>query len=531
MFYQNLLDLLRAREPGIWITTSEEKEVMVAIKNAIDTVEEYENVYTWSLSEGIKSLTSENGTITYENVDGPSLQKLDQRLKESNDPNLSQSRVWILKDYHLAMSNPMAIRLIRDVKECPVGRYTPIIIISPSSEVPLELQKTFKVLNYDTPKVEDIEALITLWLNNKNLRGTIGVQEIKQIAKRLFGFTRSEILSMLNLSLIKYDTINLDIINEKKIETINNSGILDYKIPSASLTNVGGNEKFKEWVEVVEACMTEDAKEYGIPAPKGYLSVGIPGTSKSFSAEAIAGKWNVPFIKLNMAKITSRYAGETESNMYKALNLVRSCAPCVLLIDEVEKALGGYKSSNASDSGAIARAFGNVLEFLNDNDNGVFVVMTSNDVSQLPPELTRAGRLDAIWYFGLPTQEERAQILNIHLRKANKPVPADTLEEMAKNMDKYTGAEIELVVKSALRRAYLEKIKTGDDNGITTDILKAASSEVVPVAVSSREQILSLQNWAKSRALPANGCYDVDNKKATKLTSVPKIGTGGPRRI
>ena len=527
MFHQNLLDLLKAREPGIWITTSEEKEVMIAVKNAIDTVEEYENVYTWSLTEGINRLTTENNTIHYEQIEGPSLQKLDAMLKESNNSDLPQSRVWILKDYHLAMSNPMAIRSIRDVKECPTGRYTPIIIISPSNEVPLELQKTFKVLNYDTPSKEDIFELLNLWTNSKDI--TLQSREQTNIAKRLFGFTRSEILSMLNLSFIKYGTINLEIVNEKKIEMINESGVLDYKVPSASLDNVGGNHKFKEWIDVVEACMTEDAREYGIPAPKGYLSVGIPGTSKSFSAEALAGKWEMPFIKLNMAKITSRYAGETERNMYKALNLVRSCAPCVLLIDEVEKALGGYKSSNSSDSGAIARAFGSVLEFLNDNDNGVFVVMTSNDVSQLPPELTRAGRLDAIWFFGLPTKEERKQILDIHLRKANKPVEDDVLEEMAKSMEKYTGAEIELVVKSSLRRAYLEKIKTGEDKGITPEILQAASEEVVPVAVSSREQIAALENWAKNRALYAHGA---NKEKKTRLVNVPKIevGPGGPRR-
>lgn len=527
MFHQNLLDLLKAREPGIWITTSEEKEVMIAVKNAIDTVEEYENVYTWSLTEGINRLTTENNTIHYEQIEGPSLQKLDAMLKESNNSDLPQSRVWILKDYHLAMSNPMAIRSIRDVKECPTGRYTPIIIISPSNEVPLELQKTFKVLNYDTPSEEDIFELLNLWTNSKDI--TLQSREQTNIAKRLFGFTRSEILSMLNLSFIKYGTINLEIVNEKKIEIINESGVLDYKVPSASLDNVGGNHKFKEWIDVVEACMTEDAREYGIPAPKGYLSVGIPGTSKSFSAEALAGKWEMPFIKLNMAKITSRYAGETERNMYKALNLVRSCAPCVLLIDEVEKALGGYKSSNSSDSGAIARAFGSVLEFLNDNDNGVFVVMTSNDVSQLPPELTRAGRLDAIWFFGLPTKEERKQILDIHLRKANKSVEDNVLEEMAKSMEKYTGAEIELVVKSSLRRAYLEKIKTGEDKGITPEILQAASEEVVPVAVSSREQIAALENWAKNRALYANGA---NKEKKTRLVNVPKIevGPGGPRR-
>lgn len=205
--------------------------------------------------------------------------------------------------------------------------------------------------------------------------------------------------------------------------------------------------------------------------------------------------------------------------MYKALNLVKSCAPCVLLIDEVEKALGGYKSSNSSDSGAIARAFGLVLEFLNDNDNGVFVVMTSNDVSQLPPELTRAGRLDAIWYFTLPTLEERIQIFNIHLNKTGKIVPETTIREIAKATDKYTGAEIELIVKSALRRAYLEKVKTGEDKGITYDILLKAVNDVIPIAVSSKEQILGLERWAQNRALFANG----DSKKQEEQRKIKPI--------
>ena len=522
MFYQELLDLLKAREPGIWITTSEEKEVMVSIKNAIDTVEEYENVYTFSISEGIHELKSEDGKLVYESLgeNTKSLMALDKMLKESNNRDFNKSRVWILKDFHLSFNNPMAIRSLRDLKESPIAKYTPIIIISPSSEVPLELQKTFKVMHYDTPSVEDIEALVSMWCDKKSLDLDINV--IAEISKRLFGFTRSEILSMLNISYVKYNTISLDIVNEKKIENINNSGVLDYKIPKASLDNVGGNEKFKKWVNTMELCMTEEAKEYGIPAPKGYLSVGIPGTSKSFSAEAIAGKWKVPFIKLNMAKITSRYAGETERNMYKALNLVKSCAPCVLLIDEVEKALGGYKSSNASDSGAIARAFGNVLEFLNDNDNGVFVVMTSNDVSQLPPELTRAGRLDAIWFFGLPTAEERENILDIHLRKTGKEVSSAVIKKAAAEMEKYTGAEIELVVKSALRKAFINKVETGKDSGITSEILEDAISEVVPVAVSSKEQIVALERWAKNRALFANAQPE-DNNTKPPLKPLPRV--------
>lgn len=512
MFHKELLDLLKARQPGIWICTSEEKEVVMAIKNAVDATEEYENIYTWSMNEGVKQIVVSGEEMYYESISqNPGLAILSKMLNESNDSKSYKSRVWVLKDFHLNLTTPQAIRIIRDIKESPVAKYTPIIIISPSSEIPLELQKEFKLLEYDVPTVEEISELTVLWCAGKGQ--VLEDEEVMILSKRLFGFTRSEILSMLNISYVKYGSIDLDIINQKKIENINDSGVLDYKIPKASLDNVGGNEKFKEWIEVVETCMTEDAREYGIPAPKGYLSVGIPGTSKSFSAEALAGKWGVPFIKMNMAKINSRFAGETERNMYKALNLVKSCAPCVLLIDEVEKALGGYKSSNSSDSGAIARAFGLVLEFLNDNDNGVFVVMTSNDVSQLPPELTRAGRLDAIWYFTLPTEEERQQIFRIHLNKTGKAVDETILARIAKDTEKYTGAEIELIVKSALRRAYLEKVKTGVDNGITYSILNKAIGDVIPIAVSSKEQILSLERWASNRALFANG----NIKKAEKV--------------
>lgn len=525
MFFDNLLNLLRAREPGIWITTSEEKEVMVNIKNAIDTVEEYDEVYTFSMAEGINKLIStENNSIQYENVEPTgSLGAFKNEFLESNNAELEKSRVWILKDYHLLLgSNLTASRIIRDLKESPVAKYTPVIIISPSNDVPLELKKLFKVIEYGTPSVEAIQNILNIWTQNNGI--VLEDEEIQNISKRLFGFTRSEIIRMLNISFVKYGTIDIDIINEKKIEEINTSGVLDYKIPRASLEHVGGNNTFKEWVDVVEMSMTEEAREYGVPCPKGYLSVGIPGTSKSFSAEALAGKWNVPFIKLNMAKITSRYAGETERNMAKALNLVKSCAPCVFLIDEVEKALGGYKSSNASDSGAIARAFGNVLEFLNDNDNGVFVVMTSNDVSQLPPELTRAGRLDAIWFFGLPTPEEREQILDIHIKKIGKEVDKSVIKTIASEMSRYTGAEIELVVKSAVRRAFLEKVKTGEDKGLSLDILRKSYMEVVPIAKSSAGQILALESWAEEKALHANGKREVAKRKPSqlKIKAVPK---------
>ena len=277
MFEEELTLLLKAREPGIWINTTEEKEVILAVKNAIDKVEEYDYIYTWSMNEGIYQLKGDvTDSIVSEPVDtNPGIMALNKMLLESNSQILKKSRVWVLKDFHLVLNTPNAIRTIRDLKESPVAKYTPIIIISPSCEVPMELKSLFKVVNYDVPTIEDIIELITLWCKKKN--EILSQEELGLLGKRLYGFTRSEIIKMLNYSYVKYNCINLDIINEKKIESINQSGVLDYKIPKASLNNIAGNKKFKEWVEVVEACMTEDAREYGIPAPKGYLSVGIPG--------------------------------------------------------------------------------------------------------------------------------------------------------------------------------------------------------------------------------------------------------------
>ena len=164
------------------------------------------------------------------------------------------------------------------------------------------------------------------------------------------------------------------------------------------------------------------------------------------------------------------------------------------------------------------------MQFLNDNNNGVFVVMTSNDVSQLPPELTRAGRLDAIFYFTLPTLEERKEIFKIHFKRINKEVSDDIIDKVAKDTEQYTGAEIELIVNSALRRAYLNKLKTDTDEGITYDILSKAIKDVVPISISSKEQILGLERWAKGRALFANKDSKIDeHKEATNINNAIKL--------
>ena len=258
--------------------------------------------------------------------------------------------------------------------------------------------------------------------------------------------------------------------------------------------------------------------------PKGYLSLGAPGVAKSMFAEAIAADLNVPLVFLDMSRLLSKFVGESERNIDQAIQIIKQIAPCVLLIDEVEKALGGYKSSNASDSGTLARVFGKVLNLLADNDNGIYTIMTSNNVKDLPPELTRAGRLDAIFYFALPTEDEREAIFDLHFKKRGHKLTKKILKQIAKETNKYTGAEIEQIVISAIRKAYVRMKKNNNKKyEISIEDLKAAQESVIPVAISSRETINELEDWVKGRALYSNKSMKEINKKKSALDKLDNL--------
>jgi SpoVK/Ycf46/Vps4 family AAA+-type ATPase len=267
--------------------------------------------------------------------------------------------------------------------------------------------------------------------------------------------------------------------------------------------------------------MQPEAREMGLDLPKGYLALGIPGSSKTYAAEAVANDLGVPFLKLNMSSILTKFVGESERKIAQARLLIESCAPCVLLIDEVEKALGGYQSSNASDSGTLARVFGTVLEMLNDNKNGIFTIMTSNNVKDLPPELTRTGRLDAIWYFSTPTLEERKDIFKVHLNKKGLKVKDADIKSISEQTNEYTGAEIEQIVKVAMKKAYLRTVKEGKKTlKVTLADLEAAKNDVIPVAISSQEKIRDLEEWVKGRALYASEETTTSTKKRINTKAI-----------
>lgn len=512
---KEILTALELQRPCIWIKTIEEADFINQFLKLITRRSSCDNLYTWSVASGITQLDLTANKKDTSTTKSPAIEQVFLHIKENiakaaESGAVKRIEMYILKDFHFIVDKPNAIRGIRDIFENFRGKYncyTPLIVISPIVNIPHELEHLFTVIEYTTPTPNEIQILLQAASNKLINRGLppLTPAQMNHLIPAFKGFTLREITETIAASVKAHNTIEVSEVIEKKVSLIKKTGILEYRKPQTSFDDIAGNESFKSWVEEVEACMTPEARSFGIAQPKGYLALGVPGTAKSVMAEAMANKLQLPLIKFNISNIMSKFVGDSERNIAKALNLVKSCAPCVLYIDEVEKCLAGYNGSQqGGDSGALARVMGALLEFMADNKDGVFTIMTSNDVTKLPPELTRSGRLDATWYFSLPTEDERKAIFRVHLNKVNKTVSEEALSTIAKSTQEYTGAEIEQIVKASLRKAFLNKIKNGGNGEITVEDLLASKELVVPISRSSQEKIQALESWARGRALYAN---------------------------
>jgi SpoVK/Ycf46/Vps4 family AAA+-type ATPase len=244
---------------------------------------------------------------------------------------------------------------------------------------------------------------------------------------------------------------------------------------------------------------TEEARAFGLPAPKGVLLLGVQGCGKSLCAKAVASLWQLPLLRFDMGRMFGSYVGSSEENIRRAIAVAESVAPAILWVDEVDKAFAGSQSSGLSDAGTSARVFGTFVTWLSEKTAPVFVVATANDISHLPPELLRKGRLDEIFFVDLPGLQERESIFAIHLAKRGRN-PADFhLAALAEAAETFSGAEIEQAVISGLYDAFSEQSE------ITTKHLLCAVHETVPLAATMDEQIDRLRRWAAGRARNANG--------------------------
>lgn len=527
-----LCELLQAKDPLIYVVTHEEQSVIDGVYELLYNCKVSgiypKDVYVYSFATGLANLKRDNfGQYLTDEIipevrspldvlnliDSVQCQKGNRVLKPQGTP------VFILKDFYLLFKDPTIVRKLRDIKENYSSKiYCPIIITGPELVLPASISKLFTVYELPLLKSEEIFFKFSPLLAHAEL----SKNELEAIAKACRGLTEREILRAILHSFAKHDKTDVDPVDiyNEKIAILKVGGMVDFILPSKGMDDLGGCQVFKEWIYRLKMIYSDRARMYGVARPKGALLVGVPGTSKSISAEIIADYLQVPLISLNMSRIMGSLVGESEKNIARALNIANSVSPCVLLIDEVEKLLGGINSSNSCDGGALARVMAQLLQFLQREDQEVITIMTSNDVSQLPPELTRSGRLDGVWFFDFPDREERKQILDIYLNKYGLESDDELMSYMLDITDNYTGAELEQIIKNLKTELYVRQVEERKEvleNRFCVRDVKVAINYVVPIFKANGERLSDFRRDAANKYLKVakdNSASRVYNRQA-----------------
>jgi SpoVK/Ycf46/Vps4 family AAA+-type ATPase len=499
-FQTEIETLIRARYPILYIISSEEMRVQNVIVEIAK--KRQKKVFEWSYSTGIVPA-------------GTSIQSHKNRSAATKDPLMALEQVieqvepaiFIFKDFHpfLTKNNFAIVRKLKEIALHLKNSFKTIVLISPTMEIPTELEKEVTVLNYPLPSRDDLSGLL-----DKIVEDVVQFKQVKidlddagreRLLSAALGLTLGEAENVFAKIIVKDERLSGDDVNEvfaEKQQIIRKSGLLEYYTTEDSFSNVGGLAVLKDWLDKRAAAFGNEAREFGLPAPKGILMLGVQGCGKSLCAKAVSNQWQLPLLRFDMGRMFGSLVGSSEENVRRAIAVAESVAPAILWVDEIDKAFAGSQGSGATDGGTTARVFGTFLTWLSEKTAPVFVVATANDISQLPPELLRKGRLDEIFFVDLPSLEERQEIFRIHIARHRRPVEKFDVLALAEASKDFSGAEIQEAINSALYDAFYDK---GD---ITTASILAALAQTVPLAKTMDEQINRLRSWAEGRARNAS---------------------------
>ena len=496
--------LIRARMPVIAVQSHEETRVETVVAEIAK--QQGKRLITWSISRGFVQVKPDHEQK--EKIHDPA-----QALLHVADSEEGQGTLYLFKDLSIFLSrDPRALRALRDAAHTLIKKATnkgirdTLLLVSPTISIPEDAKKDVRVLDFPLPTAEDLLSQVEGLIANLpeeievHLNGSKG-----RLVRALQGLTETEADGVLAQAAIENRSLDeraISFVLEAKAQIIRESGALEYYAEKAGYAEIGGLDLLKAWAREAEAAATPEAKEFGVEAPKAVLLVGVPGCGKSLTAKAIAGS-NRPLLRLDAGALFGSLVGQSEERTRQALKIAEAVAPAVLWIDEIEKALGG--SGGELNGGVSDRVLGTILTWMQETAGEVFVVATANDIGSLRPELVR--RFDEVFFVDLPQEQEREEILSIHLQKRNRRPGAFDLSQVVQATADFTGAELEKVVKSALRRAFHQgrELETGD--------LLECAGETVPLVKTMPEGIQAMRDWA-SRARPASSIQPTGNPAA-----------------
>lgn len=467
-FKAKLVRYIDAGFPIIYINTFEEDKV----DSLIPEISSGKEVYEWNETNGY--IDFETKTPLQEDC------TLERMLDQLKTPDLLDRKILIFKDITSYLDEPRIVSKVKGLaRMINQGVDATVIIVSSVLVIPKDIEKYVTILEMDYLNTDEIKTIIRGFVKD-NLNQQVDEKLIEEFALAFKGLTEFEILNLLALSYADDGDLtrkDLRLIFDQKQQMIKKAGILEMIPLKETIDDIGGLENLKAWF-IKKAKVYKNmnnAKKYGVDMPKGVLIAGVPGCGKSLNAKAAANLFEVPLLRLDMGRLMGKYVGESEGNLRSAIALAEAISPCVLWIDELEKAFAGIGGSGGGAE-VTSRLFGNFLTWMQEKESPTFVVATANDITKLPPELLRKGRFDEIFYVGLPNKEEREKIFNIHIKKRR---PQDLknirVKELVSITEGFSGADIEGVVKDAIESAFAED-KTSIQTADVIDAIKDTHS-------------------------------------------------------
>ena len=498
---------IKSSSPIVAMETLEEMRALEVARSAASELDLA--FFEWSIADG---LTRTDGTFSKLRLTSETAASLPP--VNNTQPavgmlahlrTLTVEGVFVLKDFHRHMDDPVVIRRLREVAQTFCTDRRTVIITAPQLTVPPELQNQVEYLDLPLPdhaRLMDIVETTYSRLRKKLLLArSIDKAGISTLADNLSGLTEDEAERAVAHAIVARNTLDdqvpADVLQAKK-DMLQRSGMLDFIESPERMGEIGGLDNLKRWLARRKDTWTEAARAAGLEAPRGVIIMGVQGCGKSMCARAIAGEWGLPLVRFDTAAIYDKYVGETEKRIQKVFRVAERLAPAVLWIDELEKVFAGSGADSASsDAGVSARLLAAFLSWMQDRKAPVFVAATCNNVTVLPPELIRKGRFDEIFFVDLPTDEERRAIFTAQLMR-RKQNPADfDLDRLSLASGGYSGAEIEAAIKAAMYAAFSEK------RALKTETILQEISGSTPLSATRAEDIEALRAWAADRARPA----------------------------
>lgn len=437
--------------PILYLNTFEDVKAQDAIFRAAKQVHGTQ-IRIW---DGTDRICDETGAVTYRLTQDISLAEiLDDRM------TFEKPQFVVFKNIDTFIDSPSVLARIKKMASMiHAGTLeATIFVISPILRIPKEIEKYVTVLEMDYLSMEEIQEFVRTFLMEQG--SPIGKDLERQFAQALKGLSELEIQNILQLACSRGELTSeqIHLIFEQKQQMIKKAGILEMIPLKEGLEDIGGLENLKDWLKRKAKVIKnmDEAKNFGVDMPKGVLIAGVPGCGKSLSAKSAAKLFDIPLLRMDMGRLLGKYVGESEANMRKAIELAEAISPCVLWIDELEKAFAGINGDGAGAE-VTTRLFGSFLTWLQEKESPVFVVATANNLMKLPPELLRKGRFDEVFYVGLPKAAERQKIFEIHIgkrRKGDLPEIGKSMKTLVEKTEGYSGADIEGVVRESVEVAF-----------------------------------------------------------------------------